>query len=164
MSAAANFRGCAVDDGGWLSSLPSVGHRFGGPSLATASLATTALPWLDTGSTRRDAFRVVSALRAAGLMTRWPAQLFFAALAVLPGLIAAAWLLAVARLPRSSGLTSLLAGALVAGCAITVRHVAHHRAAPATGLAIMLGLLTAAVGLITMLGWAQPCPEREPHA
>jgi len=78
-------------------------------------------------------------------MSRTPAQLFFIAIALVPGTTAAAWVLAGARWPRSAAVAALVAGALVAGTGITVRRVAHTHAAYGTMVALVLGV--AAVGV-----------------
>jgi hypothetical protein len=121
--------------------------RFAGPVVATVAFVSLWLPWLRTGTTRRSAFRLVAALRAAGLMSRGGARLFFVAIALVPGVVGVAWLLGAGRLPRLSALATLLAGLLTAGAAFAARHVARQRAAPGTAIAAVAGLVAVIVGM-----------------
>jgi hypothetical protein len=103
------------------------------------SVATLGLPWYRTGTTHRNAFDVVAALRGAGLLSRWPAHLFVMAITVIPGLAAVAWVLALARYPRLSAAASAGVGVLAAGSALGVRLVAHHRADRGATVALVVG-------------------------
>jgi hypothetical protein len=121
------------------------------PALATVSGATLGLPWYRTGTTHRNAFDVVAALRGAGLLSRWPAHLFVIAITVIPGLAAVAWVLAIARYPRLSAAASAAVGALAAASGLGVLLVAHRRADLGTtvgsvvGVAVLLSSLPYAV-------------------
>ncbi len=115
---------------------------------ATVALASLWVPWIRTGTTTRSAFQVISALRGAGLMRRVPDELFFIAVALVPGLVAAAWGLWATGCRRVSAGAAALAGALTVAASLTVRHVAHHRATAS------LGYVTAAGGTAMGIGVA----------
>jgi len=117
------------------------------------------LPWVQTGTTRRSAFRVVSALRGAGLLHRTPAEAFFAVIATLPGVVAATWVLWVTRYRRASAISAALAGALVLAATAGVRHVAHHRAAGTLVLATAAGAAALATGVAALIA-RLPTAER----
>jgi hypothetical protein len=117
------------------------------PAVAsTAVFATLWLPWAHAGTTERSAFRLVSALRGAGLMARTPAEALFATVAVLPGLAAATWLLWAARCRRASAAAAIVVGALSVAATLTVRAVAHHRATGSLSLATAAGAAALALG------------------
>src|ERR1700688_1506983 len=93
---------------------------------STAAFAALWVPWVQTGTTRRSAFRVVSALRGAGLLHRTPAEAFFAVVATLPGVVAATWVLWLTRYRRASAISAAVAGVLALAATTGVRDVAHH--------------------------------------
>jgi hypothetical protein len=111
--------------------------------MASATALTLLLPWYRAGTTRRSALRLVAALRAAGLLSRWPAHAFAVAVALTPGLCGAAWLLWATRYPRLSGVAGALTGVVVLGAAATAVKVARHRAD--TGTTVALAMATCAV-------------------
>jgi hypothetical protein len=121
------------------------------PLTGTLAAGTLLLPWLTTGSTRRSALGVIHALRAAGLMSRGPAQVFFVAIALVPGVAAATWLLHFTGYRRVAAGTTAIAGALCSVSALTVRHVAHHRAATGTVFAVAFGIVAVVLGLASLL-------------
>lgn len=92
--------------------------------MSAVSAAGLWLPWYRTGATRRSAFRLASALRAAGLLTRPSALVFVSAVAVVPGLAAAAWLLWAVGFRRTAAFAVAGVGALTGGCALGVCHAA----------------------------------------
>jgi hypothetical protein len=122
---------------------------------STAAFASLWLPWVRTGTTRRSAFRVVSALRGAGLMSRRPADLFFATIAVIPGLAVATWVLWATGYRRASAAAAFLTGALTVASTLVVRRVAHHRAASTLSLATAAGAAALGLGIATLAvdGW-----------
>jgi len=132
----------------------SVPRRARLTSLAAAvasALVLAALwaPWVRTGSTTRSAFGLVSALRGAGLMHGQAAEALFAAVAVVPGLAVATWVLWAARFRRASGAVAATAGAIVAAASLTVGAVAHATSAlvwatVAALVALVLGTATLA--------------------
>jgi hypothetical protein len=126
------------------------------PAVAALSvLASLWLPWVQTGTTVRSAFRVVSALRGAGLMSRTPAELFFASIAVLPGLVAVAWLLGGTGYRRASAAAAAIAGALTVASTLAVRQVAHRRATSALALATAAGAVVLGLSIAALAadGW-----------
>ena len=129
---------------------PGVASSLLTPLVATVAAGTLLLPWLTTGSTRRSALGVIHALRAAGLMSRGPAQVFFVAIALVPGVAAAAWLLHLTGYRRVAAATTAIAGVLCSVSAMTVRHVAHHRAASGTVFALAFGIVAVALGLASL--------------
>jgi hypothetical protein len=121
------------------------------PAVAsTAVFGALWLPWVQTGTTRRSAFRVVSALRGAGLMSRAPAEAFFATIAVLPGLAAATWVLWGTGYRRASAAAAVAVGALSVAATLVVRRVAHHWAASALSLATAAGAAALGIGLAVL--------------
>jgi hypothetical protein len=121
------------------------------PAVAALSvLAALWLPWVRTGTTVRSAFRVVSALRGAGLMSRTPAEVFFASIAVLPGLVGVAWLLGGTGYRRASAGAAAVAGALTVASTLGVRQVAHHRATSALALATAAGAVALVVSIAAL--------------
>jgi hypothetical protein len=103
-------------------------------------------------------------------MRPFAAHAFFGAIALLPGMVAAGWLLAAAKRPRLAAVAGAAAGLLVAGTAVTVRFVAHHRAAGGTVVAIATGAVAVVVGAAVLVAIparfsARPNPEgRFQHA
>jgi hypothetical protein len=121
------------------------------PALAaTAVFGALWLPWVQTGTTVRSAFRVVSALRSAGLMTRTPAEAFFAVIAVLPGLAAATWVLRGTGYRRASAGAAAVAGALTVASTLMVRQAAQRRATSALSLATAAGVAALGVSIIAL--------------
>lgn len=118
---------------------------FVGPFTAIVAFLTLWLSWLDTGSVHRSAFQVLSALRQAGLMSRPASKALFVGLAVLPGLVGAAWLLAPTGYRRLAAAAGAGAGLLTLTTAVVVRHVAGQEAGTGTGVALVAGSLALAV-------------------
>jgi len=129
------------------------------PLAAAAVFGTLWVPWVRTGTTERSAFRVVSALRGAGLIHRTPAEAFFAVIATLPGIVAAVWVLWAARYHRAAAVAAALAGALAITAAAGVREVAHHRAAGTLALTTTAGAVTVAVSAFALFAH-RLSPER----
>ncbi|GAC1532140.1 MAG: hypothetical protein NVS3B12_09340 [Acidimicrobiales bacterium] len=116
--------------------------------MSTVAVGVLWLPWLQTGTTRRSAFRLVSALRGAGLMTRTPAELFLVAVGLIPGLAAAAWLLWATGYRRVSGLATASVGALTLACAVGVNHVGRARVTPNVTIAAMVGVIAVLAAVV----------------
>jgi len=131
------------------------------PALLGAALASAALgvclwlPWLRTGGTRRSAYGLLTALRAAGLLSSGARRAFFAALAVAPGLTGAAWVLAFARRRRLSGLATAAVGTITAAAGAAVRHYSVRGAQSGTVWAEVVGVVTLAMG-VALTGWRAP--------
>ena|SRR5258708_3610083 len=121
------------------------------PLIGTVAAGSLLLPWLTTGSTRRSALGVIHALRAAGLLSRGPAQFFFVAIALVPGVAATAWLLSLAGYRRLAAATTAIAGLLCTSSAITVRQAAGHRAASGTTVALIAGLTAVVLGALAAI-------------
>ena len=120
--------------------------RWTPPVAAAGVQFAVFLPWLRTGSTHRSAYAVLSALRGAGLMRPFAAHAFLVALAVLPGVTAAVWVLTAAGYARLGAGAAVVAGLLGVGTALTVRIVAHHRAGGGTLAALVAGAIAVVVG------------------
>ena len=129
---------------------------------STACLGVLCIPWVQTGSIRRSAFRVVGALRGAGLMSRAPAQAFFVVIALVPGLVGAVWVLWAAGLRRTSGLAAAAAGALTLSGALVVGETARHRATAGLTLAALVGAVALGLGLIALTRPPPPRPRPAP--
>lgn len=119
------------------------------PVLLT-SLATVLLwvPWYRTGSTQRSAFRLASALRAAGLLTRTPAVIFVVAIALVPGLAATACFLWAIGFRRAGALAVTAVGALTAGCAIGVQRIGGAGVTQNVTIEAVIGLATVVGALV----------------
>jgi hypothetical protein len=122
---------------------------------AVVVVAALCVPWLRTGTMSRSAFAVVGALRAAGLVHRTPAVAFVAAVALVPGLAAATWILAATAFRRVAAVAVSLAGSVTVAAALGLRDVAHHRAAPTLPLATAGGALAVVVGVASLV-WFEP--------
>jgi hypothetical protein len=90
-------------------------------------------------------------------MSRTPAEVFFASIAVLPGLVAVAWLLGGTGYRRASAGAAAVAGALTVVSTLAVRHVAHHRATSALALATGAGVMALSVSIAALAvdGWTE---------
>jgi hypothetical protein len=125
-------------------------------SLAAALAAALVLallwaPWVRTGARSRSAFELISALRAAGLARRGPAEALFGVVAVVPGLAVATWVLWGARYRRASAAVAGLAGALVAAASLTVRAAARAHAAPSLTWATVAAFLALALAVLALV-------------